>query len=858
MSDTDALVPELTDPELISRVREGDVGAYGTLFSRHLDAATRLARLLVGGPDADDLVSEAFVKVLNVLLGGGGPDVAFRAYLLTAVRRLHVDKVRSQQKLTTTGDMTPFDPGVPFTDTAVAGFEGGAAAKAFASLPERWQMVLWHLEVENQRPADIAPLLGMSANSVSALAYRAREGLRQAFLNMHSGDLVSDACRDTNDLLGGYVRHALSRRDTARVEDHLDHCRRCTAVYLELAEVNSSLAGLLGPVLLGGAAAAYLGGGAAVGAAAGAGAGVGAVVGRVRDLATAHLPATAAAAVTAVGVATIAGIAITNRGPAETPAAAEPPNVLAIAPSRIPSPTASPSPHSSTLGSRPSAPRSTTAAAPGSGLTALGGSTAADLPGHEHRQPGIRASAVVHAGAPGRRPGRQRPARTGPALRRHQAEAPEAAAHHAVRSRDDPLEPADDSPEAHARASPGPGKPPGPPPRSADVEVHASLGVDLHGHAHVVVVVIGRSGRSDGAAARGHEQRRPALGQGWRVPEVGELLRLHRLGRPDVRLRRAQPVPADADLQRDAARGLERPVSGQQQHLGHAGARGGPPHWLRQRRSGKDVAMTATRLLARPLLASTFIVGGVSALKNAPALAVKAKPVVDRIRPTLEKIAPQVKIPDDTVTLVRINAVAQILGSRRARPGPRPAPVQHPARGLSRAHHRRRPPVLERDGPGCEGQPEDPLLQEPLDARWRDAGGRGHRGPPRCRLADQARRDRRSSRGAPPGQAGQARGQARREVDRPIASGAWRRARENDQTFGSTCGRRRCARGPVDARVDLPGSKSLTNRALVLAALSDRPSRRTPGAAFARHRADGHRAERSGRRRRHRRPTTGR
>jgi 3-phosphoshikimate 1-carboxyvinyltransferase len=32
------------------------------------------------------------------------------------------------------------------------------------------------------------------------------------------------------------------------------------------------------------------------------------------------------------------------------------------------------------------------------------------------------------------------------------------------------------------------------------------------------------------------------------------------------------------------------------------------------------------------------------------------------------------------------------------------------------------------------------------------------------------------------------------------------------------------ARGPVDARVELPGSKSLTNRALVLAALSDGPS----------------------------------
>jgi putative oxidoreductase len=72
--------------------------------------------------------------------------------------------------------------------------------------------------------------------------------------------------------------------------------------------------------------------------------------------------------------------------------------------------------------------------------------------------------------------------------------------------------------------------------------------------------------------------------------------------------------------------------------------------------------MTATRLIARPLLASTFVVGAVSALKNADALAIKAKPVVDRLRPTLEKVAP-VKIPDDTVTLVRVNAVAQLVAA---------------------------------------------------------------------------------------------------------------------------------------------------------------------------------------------------
>ncbi len=37
--------------------------------------------------------------------------------------------------------------------------------------------------------------------------------------------------------------------------------------------------------------------------------------------------------------------------------------------------------------------------------------------------------------------------------------------------------------------------------------------------------------------------------------------------------------------------------------------------------------------------------------------------MTDRLRPMLEKAAPQLKIPEDTVTLVRINAVAQILAA---------------------------------------------------------------------------------------------------------------------------------------------------------------------------------------------------
>jgi RNA polymerase sigma factor (sigma-70 family) len=262
------------DAELIAAVRGGDLDSYGELYARHVDAARRLARQLTSPADADDLVSDAFTKVLTVLQRGGGPDLAFRAYLLTAVRRLHVDRLRSGSRLRPVDDLTPFDPGLPFHDTAVEGFDNAAAAKAFASLPERWQMVLWHTEVEGQKPADIAPLLGMSANSVAALAYRAREGLRQAFLSQHAADMDDVDCAWTRDHLGAYVRGGLSRRDAGRVDDHLAECRACAAVYLELTEVNSGLAGLLAPLLLGAAGVGYLSsahGGVAAGAAVGGG-----------------------------------------------------------------------------------------------------------------------------------------------------------------------------------------------------------------------------------------------------------------------------------------------------------------------------------------------------------------------------------------------------------------------------------------------------------------------------------------------------------------------------------------------------------------------------------------------------------
>ena len=70
--------------------------------------------------------------------------------------------------------------------------------------------------------------------------------------------------------------------------------------------------------------------------------------------------------------------------------------------------------------------------------------------------------------------------------------------------------------------------------------------------------------------------------------------------------------------------------------------------------------MTVSRRIARPMLASMFVVGGVNALKNAPQLAAKASDVTERLLPLVQKALPGAPIPEDPLTLVRINAAVQI------------------------------------------------------------------------------------------------------------------------------------------------------------------------------------------------------
>jgi hypothetical protein len=106
--------------------------------------------------------------------------------------------------------------------------------------------VLWHLDVEGRKPHELAEVLELSPNGVSALVYRARSALREAYLHQHiRTDIVpgAPACGWTQDRLAALVRSTLSDRDQERVHAHLVTCDACMAVHLELREAGIGLRG---------------------------------------------------------------------------------------------------------------------------------------------------------------------------------------------------------------------------------------------------------------------------------------------------------------------------------------------------------------------------------------------------------------------------------------------------------------------------------------------------------------------------------------------------------------------------------------------------------------------------------------
>ncbi|MEU4408216.1 zf-HC2 domain-containing protein [Streptosporangium sp. NPDC023963] len=416
----------------MAATRNGDVAAYRVLHQRHAPAAHALARLLLpGAADVEGVVERTFADVRHVIAQGHGPEQAFRAYLLTALRRTadarpadvrpgttgtgsgpaaagpeagrnaagetgeraqgEADgRTRGETDESADGDdgeageraqgetgekaeeeaddsadaedtedgedgedgesagdagdaetgerargeideradgESPSGPRAFLVDPSVAGLERSPVARAFLSLPERWQFVLWHAEVERLRVEDVGLLLGLTVNGAAALAHRAREGARQACLRIHLADTSAPECRPVLARLGPYTRGGLPREQGKIIDRHLDGCSGCRAVLTELTGIGQGIRSVIGPLVAGPAFPAYLTALARMGATAGGG-----LAGRWHRAPRSVRRAVATGAMaTAVAVAA-ALVLVSAEGPAPGPSTASEPIVMAPAP----------------------------------------------------------------------------------------------------------------------------------------------------------------------------------------------------------------------------------------------------------------------------------------------------------------------------------------------------------------------------------------------------------------------------------------------------------------------------------------------------------------------------------------------
>lgn len=226
------------EAELLRRVKAGDREAYAEVVAAHWPEAVRFASHLVGHADAEDLVVDAFERLLAAFDKGLGPTAAVRPYLFRMLRNAAIDRHRRKHDIA-------YDPATieeeAQLDDHTAILESGLVRAAFTGLPQRWQQVLWLSYVEQQDRTEIAHELGVRPGAVSQLALRAREGFRVAYLNEYTRFARDAKGEHPTDVLPDYIAGKATEEQADAVEEHLDACSPCSDAVIEMRAMTKGI-----------------------------------------------------------------------------------------------------------------------------------------------------------------------------------------------------------------------------------------------------------------------------------------------------------------------------------------------------------------------------------------------------------------------------------------------------------------------------------------------------------------------------------------------------------------------------------------------------------------------------------------
>jgi RNA polymerase sigma-70 factor (ECF subfamily) len=175
------------DDALMTRIAQGDSGAFAVLVDRYLAQACSFIQRMTGlAEESEDVVQEAFLKVWQHAgtwdPGKGGVKTWFYRVLYNTA----VDRMR--RRLPATGDELTEMPDIAANpeEVAQANHNGRRVKAAVDALPERQRaaVVLSYYEGLSNREA--AEALGVSIKALESLLVRARRTLAQELAPLSS------------------------------------------------------------------------------------------------------------------------------------------------------------------------------------------------------------------------------------------------------------------------------------------------------------------------------------------------------------------------------------------------------------------------------------------------------------------------------------------------------------------------------------------------------------------------------------------------------------------------------------------------------------------------------------------------
>ena len=163
---------DFTEGELLSLIDAGTAGAFSEIYRRYINDAVARASASEPGPtatEAREIADNAFLSVLRSLLNGtADPSKGVRSKVNGAMVELLAD-------LQTSNDSSVQDASANDTEES----DHALVARAFSTLPDNWQRILWLREVERLSPEAAADKLNIRTTVVERLSNRAHQDLQK-------------------------------------------------------------------------------------------------------------------------------------------------------------------------------------------------------------------------------------------------------------------------------------------------------------------------------------------------------------------------------------------------------------------------------------------------------------------------------------------------------------------------------------------------------------------------------------------------------------------------------------------------------------------------------------------------------